>query len=201
MEFQESWLLRFNSFQRSSSWKRRATWEERKKEGGGTKISSKFLQLLLSWAGLFSQSLHPEPCYHGNLLAAYKAVTAYSGVSAAEPENVTEEVQFPGLLTWKIYIQSSGVICEFTSKCCFSHLELNIDSVHLLNICLTSAMCCFWGFWSAYDRVLGIYESMSAVGFWWNNPGQRNKALCPKISPQWICAVLGEHKRGCSWLS
>lgn len=98
MERQESWLLRLSSFQCSHSWKRRATWEERKKEGGGTKISSKFLQLLLSWAGLFSQSLHPEPCYHSN------AVTAYSEVSAAEPENVTEEVQFPGLLTWKIYI-------------------------------------------------------------------------------------------------
>lgn len=75
--------------------------EEGKKGGGGTKISLEFLLLLLSWEGLFSQSLHPEPRCHGNLLAAYKAVTAYSGVSASEPENVTGEVQFPGLLTLK----------------------------------------------------------------------------------------------------
>jgi hypothetical protein len=30
-------------------------------------------------------------------------VTAHSGVSAAEPENVTGEVQFPGLLALKRY--------------------------------------------------------------------------------------------------
>lgn len=126
MEFWENWLPELSWPRHSSCSNERKVWEKRRR---GTEIPFAFLQLCLSWEGLYSQSLQPEPCFHGNPLAACKAVTTHSGSSVAEPENGIGEVWFPALLILNIFTERYVGICVFSSECHFSSLTLNMNAL------------------------------------------------------------------------
>lgn len=72
-----------------------------------------------------------------------------------------------------------------------------MDSVHLLNIYQASAMCSFRQIQECMWQ--SPWHSLSAVRFdgITTEKGARN----PKISPEWVCTVLHEHRGRCSWLS